>query len=159
MARRSSITKREILPDPKFKKILVAKFINCMMQDGKKSCAEKSFYGALDLIEKRGLDGFHSSYELFETAVDNAMPVLEVKSRRVGGSNYQVPIEVKPERRKALAIRWLIDFSRKRGGRSFMEKLSAELFDAAHRRGATIKKKEEVHKMADANKAFAHYRW
>ena len=159
MARRRFAEKREILPDPKYKQELVAKFINCMMKDGRKSCAEKSFYGALDLVEKRGLEGFKSSLEVFETAVENVKPILEVKSRRVGGSNYQIPIEVKPDRRKALAIRWLIDFSRKRTGRSIMEKLSAELVDAAHRRGAAVRKKEEVHKMAEANKAFAHYRW
>ena len=159
MARRRVAEKREILPDPKYKQELVAKFINCMMLDGKKSCAEKAFYGALDLIEKRGLEGFETPLQLFETAVENAKPVLEVKSRRVGGSNYQIPIEVKPDRRRALAIRWLIGFARKRTGRSIMEKLSAELTDAAYRRGATIKKKEEVHKMAEANKAFAHYRW
>ena len=147
------------MPDPKYKQELVTRFINCMMRDGKKSCAEKAFYGALDLIEQRGLEGFDTPLQLFETAVENAKPVLEVKSRRVGGSNYQIPIEVKPDRRRALAIRWLIGYARKRSGRSIMEKLSAELIDAAHRRGATIKKKEEVHKMAEANKAFAHYRW
>ena len=159
MTRRKSPDKREILPDPKFKQVLVAKFINCIMKNGKKSCAERLFYGALDRLEDKGLENFRSSLEMFEAAVENSMPVVEVKSRRVGGSNYQVPIEVRPERRRALAIRWLIDFSRKRSGRSFMEKLSAELYDAAHRRGATIRKREETHKMADANKAFAHYRW
>ncbi len=159
MARRRVAEKREILPDPKYKQELVAKFINCMMRDGKKSCAEKAFYGALGLIEKRGLEGFETALQLFEAAVENAKPVLEVKSRRVGGSNYQIPIEVKPDRRRALAIRWLIGFARKRTGRSIMEKLSAELIDAAHRRGTTIRRKEEVHKMAEANRAFAHYRW
>lgn len=159
MARRRVAEKREVLPDPKYHRELVTKFINCMMKDGKKSCAEKSFYGALDLIEQRKNEGFSGPLEIFETAIDNVQPVLEVKSRRVGGSNYQIPIEVKPERRKALAIRWLIDFARKRSGRSIMEKLAAELSDASQRRGSAFRKKEEVHKMAEANKAFAHYRW
>lgn len=162
MARRRSIEKRRILPDPKYKDELVAKFINCMMIHGKKASAEKAFYGALERIERAGsnvMGEFKSGVEIFRAAVENAKPVLEVKSRRVGGSNYQVPVEVRPERRQALAIRWLIEYSRDRSGHSMTERLSAELVDCAHKRGATIKKREDVHKMADANKAFAHYRW
>lgn len=159
MARRRVAEKREVLPDPKYHQELVTKFINCMMKDGKKSCAEKSFYGALNILEQRGIEGFDGPLEVFEAAVENVKPVLEVKSRRVGGSNYQIPIEVKPERRRALAIRWLIDFARKRSGRSIMEKLAAELNDASQKRGSAVRKKEDIHKMAEANKAFAHYRW
>ena len=161
MARRREIPKRRILPDPKFHDVLVAKFINCMMIDGKKSAAEKAFYGALDIIEEKPqqMAPFKSGVDLFKAAVDHSRPVLEVKSRRVGGSNYQVPVEVRPERRQALAIRWLIEFSRKRPGKSMREKLAAEFVDAANKRGATIKRREDVHKMAEANKAFAHYRW
>ncbi len=162
MARRRSIEKRRILPDPKFKDELVAKFINCMMIHGRKASSEKAFYGALERIEKGGssaMGEYKSAVEVFRAAIENAKPVLEVKSRRVGGSNYQVPVEVRPERRQALAIRWLIDYSRTRSGHSMTEKLAAELSDCAQKRGATIKKREDVHKMADANKAFAHYRW
>ena len=159
MARRRVAEKREVLPDPKYHQELVTKFIICMMKDGKKSCAEKSFYGALNILEQRGIEGFDGPLEVFEAAVENVKPVLEVKSRRVGGSNYQIPIEVKPERRRALAIRWLIDFARKRSGRSIMEKLAAELNDASQKRGLAVRKKEDIHKMAEANKAFAHYRW
>ena len=162
MARRREIPKRRILPDPKFNDETVAKFINCMMIDGKKSAAEKAFYGALDLIEEKGPQAIaphKDGIEVFKAALDNARPMLEVKSRRVGGSNYQVPVEVRPERQKALAIRWLIEFSRGRAGRSMKERLAGELLDAAQKRGATIKRREDVHKMADANKAFAHYRW
>ncbi len=162
MARRREIPKRQILPDPKFKELLVAKFINCMMTHGKKAASEKAFYGAMDLLEAKGpqaMTPYKSGVEVFKAAVENARPLLEVKSRRVGGSNYQVPVEVRPERRQALAIRWLIEFSRGRPGRSMGERLAAELLDAANKRGATIKRREDVHKMADANKAFAHYRW
>lgn len=155
MARRRVAAKREVLPDPKFKEQLVTKFVNCMMKHGKKSAAEKAFYGAMEVISEQGVDPL----ETFKSAVENAKPMLEVKSRRVGGSNYQVPIEIRPDRRQALAIRWLIDFSRKRPGKSMRERLAAELVDAANKRGATIKRREDVHKMADANKAFAHYRW
>jgi small subunit ribosomal protein S7 len=133
-----------------------------MMKHGKKSAAEKAFYGAVELIEEKGpaaIAPFKSGVEVFKAAVDNSRPLLEVKSRRVGGSNYQVPVEVRPERRQALAIRWLIEFSRKRPGKSMKERLAGELLDAANKRGATIKRREDVHKMADANKAFAHYRW
>jgi small subunit ribosomal protein S7 len=126
-----------------------------MMIDGKKSTAEKQFYGALDIIQGQGLDPL----ETFKVAVENAKPLSEVKSRRVGGSNYQVPVEVRPVRRQALAIRWLIEFSRGRGGRSMRERLAGELLDCANKRGSTIKRREDVHKMAEANKAFAHFRW
>ena len=162
MARRREIPKREILPDPKFKDQLVAKFVNCMMKNGKKAAAEKAFYGAIDILDGKGsqsLTPFKNGLEVFRAAVDNARPVVEVKSRRVGGSNYQVPVEVRPERRQALGIRWLIEFSRGRPGRSMGERLAGEFLDAANKRGGTIKRREDVHKMADANKAFAHYRW
>lgn len=155
MARRHGAQKREILPDPVYKDQVITKFINSMMIDGKKAAAEKAFYGAMDEIKAQGLD----PVETFRTALDNAKPLLEVKSRRVGGSNYQVPIEIRPERRQALALRWLIEFARKRSGKSMVERLAGELLDAANKRGATIKRREDVHKMAEANKAFAHYRW
>ncbi len=155
MARRHGAQKREILPDPVYKDQVITKFINSMMKDGKKAAAEKAFYGAMNEIKAQGLD----PVETFRTALDNAKPLLEVKSRRVGGSNYQVPIEIRPERRQALALRWLIEFARKRSGKSMVERLAGELLDAANKRGATIKRREDVHKMAEANKAFAHYRW
>lgn len=155
MARRREAQKRTVIPDPKFNDEIVARFINCMMYDGKKSAAEKQFYGALDLIESQGMNGI----EIFKQALDNARPMVEVKSRRVGGSNYQVPVEIRGDRRQALAIRWLIGYARERKGRNMAERLSGEFIDAANKRGATIKKREDVHKMADANKAFAHYRW
>jgi small subunit ribosomal protein S7 len=162
MARRHVVAKRVVLPDPKFKDAVVTKFMNCMMINGKKSAAEKAFYGAIDIIEGKGpqaLGTFKNGIEVFHAALENTRPLLEVKSRRVGGSNYQVPVEVRPERRQALAIRWLIEFSRERAGRSMREKLAAELLDAANKRGGAIKRREDVHKMADANKAFAHFRW
>jgi len=155
MARRHVAQKREILPDPVYKEEVITKFINSMMIDGKKAAAEKAFYGAMEEIKAQGVD----PVETFKTALDNAKPLLEVKSRRVGGSNYQVPIEIRPERRQALALRWLIEFARKRSGKSMVERLAGELLDAANKRGATIKRREDVHKMAEANKAFAHYRW
>ncbi|MES2744268.1 MAG: 30S ribosomal protein S7, partial [Bdellovibrionota bacterium] len=155
MARRHGAQKREILPDPVYKDQVITKFINSMMTDGKKAAAEKAFYGAMNEIKAQGLD----PVETFRNALDNAKPLLEVKSRRVGGSNYQVPIEIRPERRQALALRWLIEFARKRSGKSMVERLAGELLDAANKRGATIKRREDVHKMAEANKAFAHYRW
>ncbi|RYZ59862.1 MAG: 30S ribosomal protein S7 [Proteobacteria bacterium] len=155
MARRHVAQKREILPDPVYKEEVITKFINSMMIDGKKAAAEKAFYGAMEEIKATGVD----PVETFKTALDNAKPLLEVKSRRVGGSNYQVPIEIRPERRQALALRWLIEFARKRSGKSMVERLAGELLDAANKRGATIKRREDVHKMAEANKAFAHYRW
>jgi small subunit ribosomal protein S7 len=155
MARRHVAQKRLVLPDPVYKDEIVMKFVNCMMRHGKKAAAEKAFYGAMSEIESQGGDPL----ETFRSALDNAKPMLEVKSRRVGGSNYQVPVEIRPERRQALAIRWLIEFARKRSGKSMKERLAGEILDAANKRGATIKRREDVHKMAEANKAFAHYRW
>jgi small subunit ribosomal protein S7 len=156
MPRRREVPKRVILPDPKYNDVLVAKFVNTVMRDGKKSTAEAIVYGALSLIEERKGE---NPVLTFKRALENVQPVIEVKSRRVGGATYQVPIEVPPNRRMALAMRWIRDFSRKRGGRSMREKLAAELMDAADGRGAACKKREDTHKMADANKAFAHYRW
>ena len=162
MSRRRAAVKRQILPDPIFGEEDVTKFLCCMMKHGKRSAAEKQFYGALEIIEKRGpekVEGCQSSIDVFKMAVENAKPLLEVKSRRVGGSNYQVPVEVRPERRQALAYRWLIEFARKRPGHGMRERLAGELLDAAQKRGSAVKRREDVHKMADANKAFAHYRW
>ena len=157
MPRRRSATKREILPDPKFKEILISKFINSLMKNGKKSVAEKIFYGALDEISTREAD--LSSLEIFKSAIENVMPSVEVKSRRVGGSTYQVPMEVRHNRSESLAIRWLIQYSNARNGLSMRAKLANELIDASKSLGSAIKKKEDTHKMAEANKAFAHYRW
>lgn len=162
MSRRRAAEKRRVNPDPVFNETTISMFISCMMKDGKRSCAEKQFYGALDMIEKKGpqkAGDCASALEVFKLAVENTKPMLEVKSRRVGGSNYQVPVEVRPSRRQALAFRWLIESSRKRPGKGMRERLSAELIDAAMKRGAAFKKKEDVHKMAEANKAFAHFRW
>jgi len=156
MPRRREITKREILPDPKYKNALVARFVNNIMERGKKSVAEGIFYGAMDLIQQRTQE---DPLKLFEKSVNNVKPIIEVKSRRVGGATYQVPTEVRPERRTALAIRWLIAYSGERSEKSMEEKLAGELIDAANNRGGAIKKREDVHKMAEANKAFAHYRW
>ncbi len=156
MSRRSSAEKREAQADPRFDSTTVAKFINALMLDGKRSLAEKIFYDALDMVEdKSGQPGLN----VFRTALTNAKPALEVKSRRVGGATYQVPIEVRPERRNALAIRWLIGFARARSEKTMAERLSAELLAASRGEGSTIKKKEDTHRMAEANKAFAHYRW
>lgn len=157
MARRHAAVKRAVLPDPKYKNKLVSKFVNCLMKNGKKSVSEKILYGALAIIEKREADSH--SLDVFRTAVKNVCPVLEVKSRRVGGSTYQVPIEVRYERSQALAIRWIISYASGRSGKSMRAKLADELLDAFHNRGPSIKKKEDTHKMAEANKAFAHYRW
>lgn len=161
MARRNSAETREVIGDPIYGDKVVTKFINCLMLDGKKRVAEKIFYGALELIEKRGADQFgaETSLGVFALALENAKPSVEVRSRRVGGSNYQVPVEVRQERKQALSIRWLIDSARKRSGKSMVERLAYELMDAAQRRGATIKKREDIHKMSEANKAFAHFRW
>jgi len=156
MPRRREVAKREVLPDPKYHNKLVAKFINSLLKRGKKSTAESIMYGALDIIEKRTKE---SPVELFERAVNNVKPVIEVKSRRVGGSTYQVPTEVVPARRTALAIRWLITNAQERTEKTMREKLAGELIDAANNRGGAIKKKESVHKMAEANKAFAHYKF
>ena len=156
MPRRREVAQRKILPDPKFNSELLAKFINVVMLDGKKSIAEAIVYGALDTIsEKSGKDHL----ALFEEALDHIRPDVEVKSRRVGGANYQVPVEVRPERRMTLGIRWIVNYARLRGEKTMNERLSGELMDAANNTGAAIKKKEDTHKMAEANKAFAHYRW
>ncbi len=156
MSRRKRAEPREVLPDPKYHSVLVTKFINGLMRDGKKSIAEKIFYSALDIIEnKTGQKGL----EVFEKAVENVKPVLEVRSRRVGGATYQVPVEVRANRRQALALRWLIGFAQNRAGKSMAEKLADELIAASKNEGSAIKKKEDTHKMAEANKAFAHFRW
>ena len=154
--RRAGATHREILPDPKYGSRLVAKFVNMMMYGGKKSTARQILYQAMDIIQKKTQD---DPLKLFKKAVENIKPVLEVKSRRVGGSTYQVPVEVNPTRRTSLAIRWILTYSRSRGEKSMEEKLAGELMDAANNRGNSIKKKEDTHRMAEANKAFAHYRW
>jgi len=156
MPRRGHVPKRKILPDPKYKSVRLTKLINQIMIDGKKGTSESIVYGALDTIqEKTGKDPI----EVFEEAIKNVMPVLEVKARRVGGANYQVPIEVRPDRRQTLAIRWITNYAHQRGGKSMQEKLANELIDAANNTGSSVKKKEDTHKMAEANKAFAHYRW
>jgi small subunit ribosomal protein S7 len=156
MPRRREIAKRVILPDPKYNDRLVAKFMNAIMLDGKKSTAEQIVYGAFDIISERTGD---EPLEIFKKAVDNVRPVLEVKSRRVGGSTYQVPVEVRSDRRNALAIRWIMTYARGRGEKTMQERLAGEFLDAANNRGASVKKKEDTHRMAEANKAFAHYRW
>ncbi len=156
MPRRRVVKKREIQPDPKYKDILAAKFINCIMRKGEKSLAEKTFYNSLEILGKKVND---DPLTVFKQAVDNVKPVLEVKSRRVGGATYQVPVEVRYDRRISLAIRWIIQFARARSEKTMQERLAAELLDAVNSRGATIKKKEDTHRMAEANKAFAHYRW
>ncbi|MCY3759262.1 MAG: 30S ribosomal protein S7 [Acidobacteria bacterium] len=156
MPRKGHVPKRQVIPDPVYNSPLVSKFINCIMWKGKKSTAEQVFYGALDIIkEKTGEDPL----KVFKKAVDNVKPVLEVKSRRVGGANYQVPIEVNQYRRVSLSIRWLITYTRMRKEKSMQERLAAEFMEAAGSRGAAIKRREDVHRMAEANKAFAHYRW
>jgi small subunit ribosomal protein S7 len=156
MPRRRDVPKRKITPDPKFKDKLVAKFTNCVMHDGKKSVAEGILYGAFDVIQSRHKE---DPLEVFRKALDNVKPKLEVKSRRVGGATYQVPVEVRPERRVALAMRWLVSYARDRGEKTMQERLAAELVDASQLRGNAVKKKDDTHKMAEANKAFAHYRW
>ncbi len=157
MARRRRPVKREVLADPVFGDVLVTKFINCMMEDGKKSAAEKIFYGAIEIVTQKAQG--EEAIVVFKRALENLKPQVEVRTRRVGGSNYQIPVEVRPERRQALALRWLISYSRLRNEKSMRDKLAAEIVDAANRRGAAIKKREDVHKMAEANKAFAHYRF
>ena len=156
MPRRREVPKREILPDPKFNDRQVAKFINNLMLDGKRSTAEKIVYGAFDLLEERGGE---QPVELFKKALENIRPTVEVKSRRVGGSTYQVPVEVRSERRNALAMRWVITYARGRAEKTMQERLAGELLDAVNNGGTSIKKKEDTHRMAEANKAFAHYRW
>jgi small subunit ribosomal protein S7 len=156
MPRKGHIAKREVAPDPVYGSTLVTKFVNSMMYGGKKSTAQNIFYSAMQQLEQKGGD---EALKLFKKAVENAKPVLEVKSRRVGGANYQVPVEVNADRRTSLAIRWLVSYSRTRGEKGMLDKLTNELLDAANGKGAAIKKKEDVHRMAEANKAFAHYRW
>ncbi|MEM9303589.1 MAG: 30S ribosomal protein S7 [Pseudomonadota bacterium] len=156
MSRKHSNFTRDTLPDPKYGSQLIARFINMVMQSGKKSVAERIVYGAIDRIEEKG---HGAPLEVVEKALENVKPVVEVKSRRVGGATYQVPIEVRPNRRQTLAMRWLIDAARKRGEATMPGKLAGELMDAAEDRGAAMKKREEVHRMAEANKAFSHYRW
>ncbi len=156
MPRRRVAAKREILPDPKYKSQLLTKFMNMVMESGKKSVAEKILYGALDTVQKRGKG---EPLEVLEQALDNVRPAVEVKSRRVGGATYQVPVEVRQIRRNTLAMRWLIDAARKRSEKSMAQRLAGELMDAADSRGTAVKKREDTHRMAEANKAFAHYRW
>lgn len=156
MSRRHKAEKREILPDPKFGDLDVTKLMNYVMYEGKKSVAESIIYGAFDLCEKRGK---RESLAIFKDALDNVSPAIEVRSRRVGGATYQVPVEVRAERRKALALRWLVGAARKRNEQTMQERLAAELLDAASNRGSAVKKREDTHKMAEANRAFSHYRW
>jgi small subunit ribosomal protein S7 len=157
MPRRGNVPKREVLPDPVYQSPLVTRFINCLMYDGKKSTAESIFYGAMQLVQERAKD---DPVKIFRKAVDNVKPLLEVKSRRVGGSNYQVPVEVNPNRRLSLSMRWLVGYARARGdGKTMYEKLANEFLDASNLRGGAVKKREDTHRMAEANKAFAHYRW
>lgn len=157
MPRRREVAKREVLPDPKYHDRLVSRFVNSLMYNGKRGVAEAILYGAFDIVEERTKG--EDPVDLFKQAVDNVRPAVEVKSRRVGGSTYQVPVEIRPERRTALAIRWIIIAARARGERTMRERLANELLDAANNRGAAVKRKDETHRMADANKAFAHYRW
>jgi small subunit ribosomal protein S7 len=157
MPRRRVAAKRDILPDPKFKSQILAKFINHVMESGKKSVAERIVYGALDIVQERKKGG--DALELFEQALDAIRPVVEVKSRRVGGATYQVPVEVRPSRRTALAMRWLVDAARKRGEKSMAGRLAGEILDASDGKGSAMKKREDVHRMAEANKAFSHYRF
>jgi small subunit ribosomal protein S7 len=158
MSRRHRAEKREVLPDPKFGDVVLSRFMNVLMYDGKKSTAEHIVYAAMDALKKRsGPNG--DPLRLFHEAMDNVKPAVEVRSRRVGGATYQVPVEVRPERRQALAIRWLIESARKRGEHTMEERLSGELMDAANNRGSAVKKREDTHRMAEANKAFSHYRW
>ena len=156
MSRRHSAEKREIIPDPKFQDIIVTKFMNSIMRAGKKSAAEQIVYGAFDVVESKLKT---EPLPIFKQALDNVAPAVEVRSRRVGGATYQVPVEVRTERRQALAIRWLITAARSRNDKTMVERLSAELIDASNNRGSAVKKREDTHKMAEANRAFSHYRW
>jgi small subunit ribosomal protein S7 len=156
MSRRHAAEKREILPDPKFGDVVVSKFMNCLMYDGKKAAAEKIVYGAFETIAGKTKG---DPVKVFHDALDNVKPAIEVRSRRVGGATYQVPVEVRTDRRQALAIRWIIDAVRGRNENTMVERLSAELMDAANNRGNAVKKREDTHRMAEANKAFSHYRW
>ncbi|MEJ2589111.1 MAG: 30S ribosomal protein S7 [Deltaproteobacteria bacterium] len=156
MSRKRTATKREISPDPKYNSALLSKFINNLMKKGKKSTAQSIIYQALEIVEEKAKS---DPLAVFQTALENVRPAVEVKSRRVGGSTYQVPTEVRPARRQALSMRWIINFAAARGEKTMAAKLAGELMDAANQRGASIKKKEDTHRMAEANKAFAHYRW
>jgi small subunit ribosomal protein S7 len=156
MSRRHAAQKREVIPDPKFNDLVVTKFMNAVMEDGKKSVAERMVYGAFDKMEQKAKA---NPLDLFRQALENVMPAVEVRSRRVGGATYQVPVEVRNERRQALAIRWLIAAARSRNESTLIDKLSGELLDAANNRGTAVKKREDTHKMAEANRAFSHYRW
>ena len=156
MPRRREVKKREPQPDPKYREVLVSKFINALMRKGEKSLAERIFYNSLEIVQGKAKD---EPLKVFKQAMENVKPVLEVKSRRVGGATYQVPVEVRPNRRVSLAIRWIIQNAKERPEKSMPEQLAAEFLDAANNRGASIKKKEDTHRMAEANKAFAHYRW
>ncbi|MBT8143482.1 MAG: 30S ribosomal protein S7 [Gammaproteobacteria bacterium] len=159
MSRRTQAPKRIILPDPKFKSEMLAKFINMVMESGKKSVAERIVYGALDSISEKTGSQDEQALEVLEQALENVKPAVEVKSRRVGGATYQVPIEVRPTRRQTLAMRWMIDAARRRGEKSMAQRLAGELMDASENRGTAVKKREDTHRMAEANKAFSHYRW
>ena len=154
--RRRKAPVREIMADPIYNSKVITKFVNTVMQDGKKSTAEKIMYGAIANLDARGEE---KGIDLFEKAVENVKPLLEVRSRRVGGATYQVPVEVRPVRRQTLALRWLVEYARKRNERTMVERVANELFEAANERGSSFKKKEDMHRMAEANKAFAHYRW
>jgi small subunit ribosomal protein S7 len=156
MPRKGTVARRETLPDPIYGNQLVQKLINCVMYEGKKSVAQRTVYGAFQLVQQRAND---DPVKVFKKAVDNVKPALEVKSRRVGGANYQVPVEVNRNRQTSLSLRWLISYARSRGEKSMTEKLAGELLDAANNRGGAVKKRDDTHRMADANKAFAHYRW
>ena len=156
MPRRREVPKREVLPDPKHGSTVVSKFMNVIMYSGKKSVAEKIVYGALDTIAKRGKT---DAMAVFQQALDNVRPMVEVKSRRVGGATYQVPVEVRPARQTALAMRWLVEAARARGEKSMGARLAAEMLEASEKRGSAVKKRDEIHRMAEANKAFSHYRW
>jgi small subunit ribosomal protein S7 len=156
MSRRHRAEKREVIPDAKYGNVVLAKFMNSVMYEGKKSAAEKIVYGAFDIIEARSKQ---EPLGVFQSALENVMPAIEVRSRRVGGATYQVPVEVRPDRRQALAIRWLIQAARARNDKTMVDKLSAELLDASNNRGNAVKKREDTHKMAEANRAFSHYRW
>jgi small subunit ribosomal protein S7 len=156
MPRRREVPKRKVLPDPIYHDQLVTKFMNCLMVDGKKAIAEKIVYGAFEVIQERTRE---EPLKIFYKALESCQPMVEVKSRRVGGANYQVPVEVSSQRKMALSMRWLIQYARQRSGRSMREKLANELIEAAHQRGSAVKKRDDVHRMAEANKAFSHYRW
>ncbi|MEO5346715.1 MAG: 30S ribosomal protein S7 [Magnetococcus sp. YQC-9] len=156
MSRRRDVQQRDTIGDPVYGDQLVAKFMNCLMRDGKKSLSERLFYGALEIVGEKTKE---DPIKIFKDAIDNTRPTVEVRSRRVGGATYQVPVEVRPSRRQTLAIRWIVKYARDRGEKTMRERLAAELMDAANNRGSTVKKKDDTHRMAEANKVFAHYRW